>query len=86
MSETKSLYQRLVERRAALDAGDPTGASAAANAAPVRAATAPAPAVAPAGAQGGKSKAAAGVTRRANESASSFRLRQIDAAKAAGEL
>jgi len=41
MAEVKSLFQRLQERRAAIESGDPTGASNARNAAAVRAETKP---------------------------------------------
>lgn len=87
---TKSLFQRLMERRQAIEAGDPTGASSAANAGAVRDALGapqpPAPKPAAPGPRKMQSKAASALTQRAGESSSSFRLRQINAAADAGEL
>lgn len=90
----KSLLQRLMERRAAIEGGDATGGQAfdnegnRANREAAREATtgrkpAPRSSAAP---SAPRSKAAAELKRQPGESASAFRLRQIRAAKAAGEL
>lgn len=78
---TKSLFQRLMERRQAIEAGDPTAGAVAMGA---RDNSAPPPAAPPK--PGMKSKAAAALTQRPGEAASAFRLRQINAAADAGEL
>jgi hypothetical protein len=73
---TKSLFERLQERRAALEAGDAAGGAARA---------VPAPAARPAP-KPMKSKAANALTQRPNESSAAFRRRQMSAAIAAGEF
>lgn len=90
----KSLLQRLMERRAAIEGGDATGGQAfdnegnRANREAARETTTgrkPAPrSSSPQSAP--RSQAAAALKRKPGESDSAFRLRQIRAAKAAGEL
>lgn len=89
----KSLLQRLMERRAAVEGGDATGGQAfdnegnRANREAARETTTgrkPAPKAPSSSAP--RSRAAAALQRKPGESDSAFRLRQIRAARAAGEL